>query len=72
MNHGFGREGDPTSGTDSQCWNCGAHVTPRFARVMGDNDDEVYACPRCQGFRELSEGAGGDPASARSGSVTER
>lgn len=61
MENGISRDGDATSGTDSRCWNCGSHVTPRFARVMGDNDDQVHACPRCKGFRELSEGAGGNP-----------
>lgn len=60
MENGIGRNVDSTSETESRCWNCGAHVTPRFARVMGDNDNQVHACPRCNGFRELSEGAAGD------------
>jgi hypothetical protein len=28
----------------TQCRNCGAYVSSRFARVFGDNDDEVYSC----------------------------
>lgn len=46
-----------TRGPTQRCWNCGAHVTPRFSRVMGDNDDRVYACPRCAESR-----TGGDTA----------
>lgn len=49
-------DGEPGPGTT--CWNCGAHVTGRFARVMGDNDDDVFGCPRCQGYRELTSGLG--------------
>lgn len=52
-------------GPENRCWNCGGHVTARFARVMGDNDNEVYVCPKCCGFRELSNGASGDPSSAQ-------
>lgn len=42
-----------------QCNNCGGHVSDRFARVFGDNDDEVFACYDCTGFRELFDGRGG-------------
>ena len=38
------------------CNDCGAFVTARFARVLGDNEDEVYPCRRCTGFSELIEG----------------
>lgn len=61
-----GDEGPPR-GSTNRCWNCGGHVTPQFARVMGDNDDEVYLCPRCSGFRELSNGASGDPSAVERG-----
>lgn len=40
-----------------ECLNCGSRVTVRFARVFGNNDDEVYGCPECRGVRELYEGA---------------
>lgn len=26
---------------------CGAWVTPKFARVLGDNDETVHVCPHC-------------------------
>jgi hypothetical protein len=39
-----------------QCNNCGEHVTERFARVFGDNDDEVFACTSCAVLRELYDG----------------
>lgn len=39
-----------------QCHNCGEHVSEQFARVFGDNDDEVFACTDCAGLRELSDG----------------
>jgi hypothetical protein len=74
MEHGYRGDDDRTSGIDRECHNCGGHVTPRFARVMGGNDDKVYACPSCHGFRELSEGAGavaGQTDAAR-GSSTEQ
>lgn len=42
-----------------QCNNCGGHVSEQFARVFGDNDDEVFACNDCTVLRELFEGSGG-------------
>ena len=44
------------SETQSQCNNCGAFVTRQFARVYGNNHDEVYGCLRCQRARDLREG----------------
>lgn len=46
---------DPGS---SQCRNCGAYVSARFARVFGDNNDEVYNCIECSTLRDLQQGAG--------------
>jgi hypothetical protein len=43
--------------TSNECNNCGSFVTPQFARVFGDNDDEVYGCLNCQTARELREQA---------------
>jgi hypothetical protein len=43
-----------------QCINCGEHVTDRFARVFGDNDDRVFACNSCTVVRELFEGRAGE------------
>lgn len=45
-----------TGTTVRTCGNCGAHVTPRFARVMGDNQDYVWGCPECLTLRELLDG----------------
>lgn len=42
--------------TQSQCRNCGSFVTPQFARVYGNNDDEVHGCLRCQRARDLRAG----------------
>lgn len=62
------REVEATVGTDRQCLNCGRHVTLRFARVLGDNENRVHGCPHCYGFRELSDGeaasSDGRPGSA--------
>lgn len=41
-----------------ECLNCGSMVTGQFARVFGDNDDDVYGCPNCCGIKELYNGAG--------------
>ncbi|MFC4357933.1 hypothetical protein ACFO0N_08215 [Halobium salinum] len=40
----------------SRCNSCGSFVTPRFARVFGGNDDEVFGCLACQRTRDLREG----------------
>ncbi|ELY73226.1 DUF7563 family protein [Natrinema pallidum] len=49
------------TGTESAsaptCQNCGAQVTPRFARVFGDNDDIAHACPDCTDNRRLARDA---------------
>jgi len=34
-----------TSGTT--CRGCGSHVTPQYARVLGDQHDDVHECPDC-------------------------
>jgi hypothetical protein len=43
------------------CHNCGTVVTYDFARVFGNNDQQVYGCPTCTSFRELMEGRGARP-----------
>lgn len=42
----------------TKCNDCGNYVSPDFARVMGDNDGEVHACPECS-INALGEEAGG-------------
>lgn len=37
------------------CAICGSPVTVRFARVFGDNDDEVAGCLECATWQELTE-----------------
>lgn len=41
----------------SHCRGCGAHVTPRFARVFGGRNDTVSACLTCAGEEALLNGA---------------
>lgn len=46
--------------TQQQCRSCGAHVTQQFARVFGDNGDEVHACHNCAMAAALMNGAAAD------------
>jgi hypothetical protein len=39
------------------CENCGAFVTRDFARVFGDNHENVGACVECTTGRDLKSGA---------------
>lgn len=39
-----------------RCRSCGETVTPRFARVFGDNEDVIHACLMCTTGRELISG----------------
>jgi hypothetical protein len=43
------------------CQDCGSFVTPRFARVFGDNDGNVFGCNECLSFRGLTKGEGAAP-----------
>ncbi|MFC6733138.1 MULTISPECIES: hypothetical protein [unclassified Haladaptatus] len=38
------------------CNNCGAFVTPDFARVFGDNHNQVSACLDCETRNVLQAG----------------
>lgn len=42
----------------THCQNCGSYVTDAFARVFGDNKDDVYACLECSTMRALRTGSG--------------
>jgi hypothetical protein len=44
-----------------ECQNCGSYVTESFARVFGNNECEVFGCPRCLPFTSLMDGAAADP-----------
>lgn len=39
--------------TAPRCRNCGAQRTKQFARVFGDNDDVIHACPDCETYRAM-------------------
>lgn len=32
---------------ESQCQNCGSHVSESFRRVLGDNENVAHACSNC-------------------------
>lgn len=40
------------------CQNCGAFVTADFARVFGDNNDEVHGCFDCLNQTAMKNGGG--------------
>jgi hypothetical protein len=48
------------------CNNCDAFVTRDFARVFGENDDEVYGCLDCVGATGVKNGAAKEGESRRS------
>lgn len=41
-----------------RCHECGAFVTARFARVFGDNQNDLHACRSCTSVGALVEGRG--------------
>ncbi|MGM0592756.1 MAG: DUF7563 family protein [Halobacteriota archaeon] len=43
----------------NRCRNCHSYVSQQFARVFGNNDDEVHACIECSTLHTLREGDGG-------------
>jgi len=43
-----------------ECEGCGSPVSDRFARVFGDNQGEVHACPEC-GVQGHYGAVGGQP-----------
>lgn len=49
------------AGAGRVCKGCGAHASSEFARVLGDNDGNVHACPRCVQREDLARGAAADP-----------
>ena len=38
----------------SKCMSCGGFVTDNYARVFGDNEDNVFDCRNCRTDRRLS------------------
>ncbi|WP_084813314.1 DUF7563 family protein [Natrinema thermotolerans] len=48
----------------STCLHCGAHVSDRFRRVFGDDDDRAHRCGSCDSYARMSRGsAAGQPVS---------
>ncbi|WP_199268509.1 DUF7563 family protein [Halomarina oriensis] len=43
------------------CTACDTPVSTQFARVMGDNDDRVHACPNCSTVRDRTTTAEDTP-----------
>ena len=39
------------------CQNCGQPVDAQYARVFGNEDDEVHACTNCSTHRAIARGA---------------
>jgi hypothetical protein len=48
----------PLAFSESSCCEfCGSHVTDRFCRVFGDDDDRVSRCPECDTWVRIHEGS---------------
>jgi len=39
----------------AKCENCGSHISEDFARVFGNENKEVYACPKCSARSGIAE-----------------
>ncbi|QCC53275.1 DUF7563 family protein [Natronorubrum bangense] len=46
-----------SSTANSSCRHCGAHVSDRFSRVFGDDDDRAHRCSECDTYARLSRGS---------------
>lgn len=33
----------------AKCQECGSHITAQFAKVFGNNNDDVFGCLHCGG-----------------------
>lgn len=42
------------------CNSCDEYVTADFARVFGDNEGHVHACPACAHMTDINQGAAAD------------
>lgn len=43
----------------NRCKRCNAYISHRFARVFGNNADEVHGCIDCSTLHALRDGEGG-------------
>ncbi len=46
---------------ETRCQSCGSFVTARFARVFGNNHDEVFGCLECETATAVKQGAARAP-----------
>ncbi|WP_225917778.1 DUF7563 family protein [Halobaculum rubrum] len=53
MNRNFTRSG----GSERECQFCGCHVTARFARVFGDENDVAHRCLSCDSTFRVQNGS---------------
>lgn len=47
----------PATGASVKCRTCENTVSQRYAKVFGDNDDQIDYCPECSTYREMKDGA---------------
>ena len=45
---------------DRHCQNCDEPVNEHFARVFGDNNNDVHACYNCTSHQAVTQGAASD------------
>ena len=50
---------DSGRGQMNRCQNCNSYISFRFARVFGNNDDQVHACINCTNLNALRDGNAG-------------
>lgn len=53
------RRGRSRSESSQRCHNCDSFISQQFARVFGDNQDNVHACIECSTLSSLREGKAG-------------
>lgn len=45
----------------NRCKRCHSYISHRFARVFGNNEDEVHGCIDCSTLHSLRDGEGSEP-----------
>lgn len=48
----------PKPQTRNQCRNCKQYISHQFARVFGNNDDEVFGCVECSTLTSSDQRSG--------------
>ena len=57
-------ESDNSTMAETQCQNCDSFVTPQFARVFGNNQNQVFGCFDCMTATEVKKGRANNPEEA--------